>query len=131
MYISDEKLICVYFSGTSEASPSTPIKVKRMRLISKYIASPTAKKKVKERHCFFCQTNIYCGSNLDEHLQCSKKCKKNYLAYFKKCTIEPIIALCFPCLFCQYSGKRLSNHLNKSEICRKGYLSRFKVRTLE
>ena len=115
--------------------PSTPspLKVKKTRLIAKYLQSPEKKCLFKEIHCQFCSFVAELGAELEDHVSKSKNCLKYYLRNFKVTSIMPILLKLYDCLFCKYSGTnvKLSNHLKKKESCYKKYLSKFGVSTLK
>ena len=62
----------------SQNSPS-PLKVKRSRVIAKYLKSPTKRKLFKEDHCNFCSTITRTGIELEEHLKKSQSCLRKSL----------------------------------------------------
>ena len=115
------------FIGTS---PS-PLKIKRSRLIRKYLQSPKAKALFKDGHCTFCSV-IAEGCDLETHLTNSPNCKKYYLRNFKVKEVLPILVKEFNCLFCKVGGNiRINNHIQKSERCRNLYFEKFQTRSLD
>ena len=115
-----------------QSSPS-PLKVRRTRLISKYLQSPEKKCLFKEDHCQFCSFVAVIGTELEDHLTQSSRCLKYYLRNFKVASTLPIFLKLFNCHFCALPGTnvRLSNHLKRSSQCLKKYLEKFEVTNLK
>ena len=119
--------------GNSTKSPS-PLKIKKGKLISKYLRSPTPKRVAKETHCKFCPISAT-RIDLELHLQGSPDCHRYYRRNYKikGDSILPIIIKEFPCLFCLAVEKnwRITNHFKKSPNCLHQYLAKFNVSTLK
>ena len=111
-----------------QSSPS-PLKVKRTRLISKYLQSPEKKCLFKEEHCQFCSYVAVIGTELEDHLTQSSRCLKYYLRNFKVASPLPIFLKLYNCHFCALAGTnvRLSIHLKRSSQCLNKYLEKFGV----
>ena len=112
------------------SSPS-PLKIRRGRMIAKYLKSPSPKKQKKAEHCLFC-CGFFVGVQLEEHLNDSAKCLKYYLRNYKVKSPLPIIVKEFGCIFCPVSGQiRISNHLKKNQNCLQKYLEKFQVSSIK
>ena len=107
-------------------SPS-PLKVKRSRLISKYLQSPEKKSFFKEKDCKFCEFVAELGVDLEAHLTESSRCLKYYLRNFKVTSIMPVLLKLFNCHFCKLLGTnvKISNHLRRSKKCSDQYMTKF------
>ena len=110
----------------------SPVRIRRSRIVTNYLRSPTPKKKLKETHCFFCSFQAETAEILSIHLHQSSLCHRSYLRFFKMKTIEPILVSNFSCFWCQPAGSkiRISVHLRNSEDCKKKYFLKYKVTTL-
>ena len=117
--------------SSSPKSPS-PLKIKRSRVMAKYLKSPVKKQLFKHDHCTFCSVITTSGRELENHLKQSEICHKNYLRNHKVKSIDPIILKTHSCLFCCHRGSnRISVHLKKSPNCQKQYFTRFNVSTMK
>ena len=109
----------------------SPIKLKRSRLVSSYIKSPSPKKKFKGHHCFYCQTVLHSPNELEIHLKDSDKCLQNYQISCKTKDIMAILVASNSCFFCKFTNNvyRISVHLNKNPSCFSKYCRKFHVTT--
>ena len=116
----------------SQSSPS-PLKVKRSRVIAKYLKSPAKKQLFKADHCTFCSVITLTGQELEDHLLESDNCLKYYLRNLKAKSILPVVLKTHNCLFCNLQGSdiRISLHLKKSSGCSEKYFSKFNVSSLK
>ena len=119
--------------GSSTAPLSSPIKLRRSRVLTNYIKSPSPKKRTKEGHCQFCNLNFDTAEKLEGHLQQSYHCCSLYLRNYKVKSIEPILVSMFGCMFCKTGGAsvKLSFHLSRNPQCKNKYFQRFNVSTKE
>ena len=109
----------------------SPIVLKRSRIISNYLKSPTPKKKYKENNCFFCVFGATSAEHLELHLNNSKSCLKYYHQHFKCTSTEAILASLCSCHFCPFTSKMsLKPHLKTQKPCLLKYLKKFNMTTL-
>ena len=109
----------------------SPIKLKRSRLVSSYIKSPSPKKKFKGHHCFYCNRVLQSPDELQIHLSESDKCLQNYQMSCKTKDIMAILVSSNFCFFCKFTNNvyRISVHLNKNPSCFTKYCQKFHVTT--
>ena len=112
-------------------SPS-PLKLRRSKLLSKYLKSPTPRRLLKETHCFFCSKNAS-RIDLEDHLEKSPQCAQYYRRNYKVKSVLAIIVKEFPCLFCPVTDRnmKISNHLKKNTHCLNRYLTKFGVSSIK
>ena len=126
-----QKTPCVSPTKSPSKSPS-PLKLRRGKLISKYLKSPTPRRLLKETHCFFCSESAG-RTDLEAHLEKSIECARYYRRNYKVKSILAILVKEFPCLFCPATEKnwKISNHLKKNINCLNQYLKKFDVTSLK
>ena len=116
------------------ASPYTamsPINLRRSRVISKYLRSPLLKKKIKSAHCHYCNFIAFSAENLEEHLQSSSGCSRDYFKLYKTTSLDIILISIASCLFCSIKDKfSLKPHLKTQKRCLAKYMKKFNVSTL-
>ena len=115
------------------SSMQSPIKLRRSRLVSSYIKSPSPKKKIKNHHCFYCQSVLHSPEELEIHLSASDQCLRFYQINCKTNDLMAILVSSNPCFFCKFTSNvfRISSHLNKNPRCLSKYYRKFNVATTD
>ena len=111
----------------------SPVKLRRSRIITNYLKSPSPKKQMSRNHCHFCNANCVTAVELESHLNIeSLPCQQSYMRNYKTKSLEPILASQFNCYFCSTAKhNRISLHLKSNEECKLKYFRRFNVTTIK
>ena len=88
-------------------------------------SSGVKKKKIKERHCYFCilDDNNEAFAN---HLQRSRSCRALYMRLFKVTSLENLLQSLFSCEVCFLSGTtNFAQHLHSNRGCLEAYRMKY------
>ena len=119
-------------SGNLQSPVKSPVKLSRSRIVSRYIKSPSPKKRLKPNHCYYCNQDYCTPTALETHLTSSVRCLEFYKQSFKTKDITAFLVSSSPCLFCSFKETfRISVHLKRSKSCFDKYCQKFKCTSIE
>ena len=110
----------------------SPLKLKKSRLVTQYLKSPSPKKIPEKSHCCFCHSNVESAEELEAHLSLSIECRQRYLQCMRVKDLTAYLVALSPCFFCKFSrgNFRISIHLKKNPGCLIKYNNRFGLNSL-
>ena len=131
-FIYHSSALSIPLDPSSQSPVKSPVKLSRSRIVSRYLKSPSPKKRLKQTHCFYCNQDCYTPTSLETHFASSSRCQEFYKQSFKTKDITAFLVSSSPCLFCSFKETfRISVHLKQSKSCYDNYCRKFNCNSIE